>query len=788
MALEDSSSSTSRRATAPTTQPTSSTASRASSRTMSASPEIVTIDDSDDEMLMLPSRRNAQDTDARARRARTQSQPSSDASSQYSDVTRVRGPGIDEHDTIVIEDENDDEAERLEENASQEALATFQTSAVPDGHEQLEFAATRYDQIISRGVSVDLNDGAFMRIAVVVRDRTAPYTILVGGNLLRRHGHIDRRASKHGWMLHSWMPLRKNELCAVVRVTTNGEAPRLGESLTFRPLDQIGLVRDIIFTNCPWDGKASGHQKYIYRCEQHRRGLASGNDQNCLMCVDNREVNGLLTCRWKYVEEINLQRNKIVGWQIVQLERDECTAGHGLYPISKLATFRGLDQQQTKVLGPSGEDPNREANSAKRALEAESQGGRDRVGRNQKRTKRSSNNLIDLTLSDHDSELSARSESVENNVDRITVTNPETGEVEIFVFPIDENVQCSSGSRSKGKEKAAVPLSPTHHRRKRAYTFVDICAGAGGTARGAKMAGLMLKHLVDNMPDACQSLRLNFGNEVVLEIDMTDFIQGDGSYQADIMHVSFPCQGHSNLNRGLNPEKDAANIALPYGTFGELLKMCKPRILTMEQVNSILTKNEGQHLRSQIHTLVSMGYNVRWASHVLSDYGNPQGRHRLIVIASCPGQTLPKWPERTHGGPGLRPFVSIGDTLDQVRPPGYNREVMEHAVRRKPGERIPYSRTERLRGCITSSGGYRRDKPNNNYHPSGMRDFNHQEKSQLQGFPHYHCFYGNITSVGKQIGNAVPPVFAEKLFRSCIQSLEETDKLVEEYLMPIDID
>ncbi|KAM3415242.1 hypothetical protein BST61_g8773 [Cercospora zeina] len=789
MALEDSSSPPSRLATAVPPQPASQTASRASSRTVSASPGIVTIDDSDDEMEMVSSKRKANAADERAPRA--QSQPSSNTYSRHSDVTRSRGPGGDDYDTITIEDDDDDEAEKLEEDVTQEVLATVQNVAIPPGHEHLDFAANRFDQIIRRGVSVDLEDGAFMQIAVVIRDRAAPHKILVGGNLLRRHGHIDRRASKHGWLLHSWMPLRKNELCAVVRVTTNREAPRLGESLTFRPLDQIGLVRDVLFTNFPWNEdakKASGHQKYMYRCEKHRRGLASGNDQNCLTCVENREVNGPLICRWKYVQEVDIQKNKIVGWQIIQLERDECTPGHGLYPISKLATFRGLDQQQTGASGSSQEESIFSSTSSKRAPEAESDGNRDRVDRQQKRAKRSSNDLVDLTLSDYESETIARFEGVEKNVDKVTVTNPVTGEVEIFVFPTDENQQASSGSHSEGKSKVAVPLPPKHHRRKNAYTFVDVCAGAGGTARGAKMAGLMLKHLVDNMAEACQSLRVNFGNEVVLEIDMTDFIQSDGSYRADVMHVSYPCQAHSNLNRGRNPEKDAVNIALPYGTFGELLEMCKPRIITLEQVTGIFRRDEGQHLRSQIHTLVQKGYNVRWASHVLSNYGNPQGRHRLIIIASCPGQTLPNWPERTHDGPGLKPFVTIGDILDQVRPPAYNRKVMEHAVRRQPGERNPYPRTERLRGCITSTGGYRGDKPNNNFHPSGTRDFTHQEKAQLQGFPCNHKFHGGIVSVGRQIGNAVPPVFAEKLFRSCIQSLEETDKSVDEYLMPIEVD
>lgn len=152
-----------------------------------------------------------------------------------------------------------------------------------------------------------------------------------------------------------------------------------------------------------------------------------------------------------------------------------------------------------------------------------------------------------------------------------------------------------------------------------------------------------------------------------------------------------------------------------------------------------------------------------------------------------PGQTLPDWPEPTHG-PGLKPFVTIRNILDKYQRPSHNREVMEHALTREPGERPPYNPNVQLIGCITSSGGYRRDKNSNTYHPSGTRDFTLQEMAQLQGFPWYHSFCGGKQKVGLQIGNAVPPVFAEKLFRSCIKALKKTDKLVEEYSTRIDID
>ena len=68
-----------------------------------------------------------------------------------------------------------------------------------------------------------------------------------------------------------------------------------------------------------------------------------------------------------------------------------------------------------------------------------------------------------------------------------------------------------------------------------------------------------------------------------------------------------------------------------------------------------------------------------------------------------------------------------------------------------------------------------------NVHPSGKRSFNLQELAALQGFPPNHSFFGNATSIRKQVGNAVPPVFAKKLFRHLTKSLEASDRELAAY-------
>ena len=82
----------------------------------------------------------------------------------------------------------------------------------------------------------------------------------------------------------------------------------------------------------------------------------------------------------------------------------------------------------------------------------------------------------------------------------------------------------------------------------------------------------------------------------------------------------------------------------------------------------------------------------------------------------------------------------------------------------------PYNDNQPLRQCITGSGG------EGNLHPSGKRSFNLQELACLAGFPATYRFFGNMTSIKKQIGNAVPACFAKVLFEEIVATLKKSDQ------------
>jgi DNA (cytosine-5)-methyltransferase 1 len=391
-----------------------------------------------------------------------------------------------------------------------------------------------------------------------------------------------------------------------------------------------------------------------------------------------------------------------------------------------------------------------------------------------------------ITLDDSDSELDdfersfqalgrkkgklRRSQTTTQTTQRVMLRDDD-GSEELLTY---KRVEETASTRSRRR--------PHRQPETKKYVYADLCAGAGGTSGGAKAAGLKLKYLLDLEPDACKSLMLNFGGAATLKMDISAFATSStvGGI-VDVMHISFPCQGHSMLNRQQNPEQDARNISTAYGSLSLILQKCKPRIVTLEQVAGIMYRSDGQHLRGQIYEMVEAGYSVRWSLLNFADYGLVQPRPRVIVIASCAGQTLPPFPKPTHGnGPGLKRPTTIADILSQVPPqiPG----IMGHAFTRNYKS---YDPSVPLRGCITSGGVAK--KSGNGYHPSGRRDFNLQEMAQMQGFRAEHRFYGGVTSIRKQIGNAYPSLVAEVVFRGVIKALEERDQKIEEWGKTIEL-
>lgn len=302
------------------------------------------------------------------------------------------------------------------------------------------------------------------------------------------------------------------------------------------------------------------------------------------------------------------------------------------------------------------------------------------------------------------------------------------------------------------------------------YTIGDCFAGGGGALSGASQAGLRLEFAVE-YDEACnETLRLNFKDIKLYEMDIHEWLADPLiKHRSDILHVSPPCQAFSPANtRG--GRNDAANIEALH-TVPRIIEKIRPRILTLEQTLGLfLIPRHQRHLHKLVEGLTNRGYSVRWKLVHLPTWGLPQTRTRLIFISSCPGEKLPPFPDATHGNDpasGLPPFVTSGQALEGLRfGQGDDMHVLLSSKERKP---LKYGPADILPRAITCGGGQ------GNWHWDG-RDFTLREFARLQTFPDGHLFTGR--RVKKQIGNAVPPVAGKVLFQHARKWLEKQDGIV----------
>ncbi|KAI4222349.1 MAG: hypothetical protein L6R36_006208 [Xanthoria steineri] len=182
---------------------------------------------------------------------------------------------------------------------------------------------------------------------------------------------------------------------------------------------------------------------------------------------------------------------------------------------------------------------------------------------------------------------------------------------------------------------------------------------------------------------------------------------------------------------------------------GGLLDVAKPRVVTLEQTAGLmrLGYRGGRHSKSFdqfISQFTSSGYNIALKILDMAEFGLPQRRERLIMIASRPGEPRLNFPEPTHAkylkNTGLLPFTSVNAAISKIPPGHRNHELPpEFKVPRKE-----YDGNAPLRNIVMTAGTM-------DTHPSGLRPFSLRELACLQGFPLDHRFsaLANRTSESK---------------------------------------
>lgn len=361
---------------------------------------------------------------------------------------------------------------------------------------------------------------------------------------------------------------------------------------------------------------------------------------------------------------------------------------------------------------------------------------------------------------------------------------------------------------------------------------VDLFSGAGGLSLGLTQAGINVIAAADSDVAAVETHSANLGG-LAFEGDLSDaseFLQMLDCYGIDHVEIVAggpPCQPFSragmskirDLVQAGSRSQDDPRTGL-WSTFVDVVDALQPEVVLFENVPDLATWDDGAVLIELTSSLADRGYSTD--ARILDAYrfGVPQHRARLFVVGTFRDNAF-LWPSSSaktttlKGAIGDLPKVGPAQRKERLkyRTPktsfqrrlrnGVNRDerdaIFDHVTRDvrpddaeafallSPGQTykdLP-KRLQRYRSDIFDDK-YKRLRwdevsrtitahiAKDGYwyiHPSEDRTLSIREAARVQTFPDWFRFAGFPSDRWRQIGNAVPPLLAEKVGKKVLEFL-----------------
>lgn len=174
------------------------------------------------------------------------------------------------------------------------------------------------------------------------------------------------------------------------------------------------------------------------------------------------------------------------------------------------------------------------------------------------------------------------------------------------------------------------------------FAVVDLFCGIGGLTHGFKTEGFIVSAGVDFDNTCSYAYRTNNNDAKFLHKDVTKLTSKklNGLFPRNkrkILVGCAPCQPFSifNYKNNNNAEKQAKDEKwkLLY-SFADLIEATQPEIVSMENVPQLRNFNGGGVFNDFVELLEKNRYKVSFGVYNAQDYGVPQRRKRLILLAS----------------------------------------------------------------------------------------------------------------------------------------------------------
>ena len=267
----------------------------------------------------------------------------------------------------------------------------------------------------------------------------------------------------------------------------------------------------------------------------------------------------------------------------------------------------------------------------------------------------------------------------------------------------------------------------------RKVRFVDLFCGIGSFHYSFKKLGFECVMASDIYKPAVENYKTNYGIEPQGDICKID---PASIPEYEILCAGFPCQPFSQAGHHKGFEDSRGTM------FSQVMRFVKgnlPKIVVLENVQALLTHDNGQSFMKIKEELEGTGYTIKHKVLLCSDYGIPQMRKRLFIV-------------------GFRKeSVSVRDLDDFFELSAYNKRttLKEYLGRnfkkevaytlRCGGKNSPIDDRHNWDGYIVDDKEYR---------------LSIEDGLKLQGFEEYNLV-GKTSEKWKMIGNTIPTIFTE---------------------------
>ena len=360
----------------------------------------------------------------------------------------------------------------------------------------------------------------------------------------------------------------------------------------------------------------------------------------------------------------------------------------------------------------------------------------------------------------------------------------------------------------------------------RSLTAVDLFAGAGGLSTGLEQVGFRVVAAVERDPQAAETYATNHPMTRLLVRDVAQLDAGellrDRRRRVDLLAAGPPCQGFSI--KGQRQAAHPGNAMLDECI--RLARELRPRAVLIENVQGLMSMLRGYYFDRLVTGLErlecrpGLRYDVSYAMLNAADYGLPQNRRRLFILALAPGLAW-TWPLPTTQLGDLTLWDAIADLPEETAPSDaalkYRRlsNASLYARRLRAGSsKVVNHHTKKLEqlrqlrlGALQQgedrrhlpdelqAGGhetkYRRLRASapsptltahmgkdlsDFIHPYLPRTLTVREAARVQGFPDHYEFLGSQAAQFTQVGNAVPVPLGRALADELLITLSARSK------------